>query len=79
MKAQIMALKLSKLPKRTPIKINIVLNPETHEAMIDYARIYEETYGSKESIEELIPFMITSYLDNDHAFKKARKLFSVSD
>ncbi len=71
-----MALKLSKLPKRTPVKINIVLNPETHDAMTDYARIYEETYGNKENIEELIPFMIASYLDNDHAFKKARKLFS---
>ena len=68
-----MALKLSKIPKRTPIKINIVLNPETHEAMVDYARIYEETYGSKESIEELIPFIIAGYLNNDHAFKKMRK------
>ena len=68
-----MALKLSKLPKRTPVKINIILNPETHDAMIDYARIYEETYGNKESIEELIPFMIASFLDNDHSFKKMRK------
>lgn len=68
-----MTLKLSKLPKRTPIKINIVLKPETHDAMVDYARIYEETYGSKESVEELIPFMIASFLDNDHAFKKVRK------
>ena len=68
-----MALKLSKLPKRTPIKINIVLNPETHDAMIDYAKIYEKTYGNKESIEELIPFIIVGFLDNDHAFKRARK------
>ena len=68
-----MALKLLKLPKRTPVKINIVLNPETHNAMVDYARIYEETYGSKESIEELIPYMITGFLDNDHAFKRARR------
>ena len=68
-----MALKLSKLPKRTPVKINIVLNPETHETMVDYARIYEEIYGSKESIEELIPFIITEFLDNDYTFKKARK------
>lgn len=68
-----MALKLSKLPKRTPVKVNIVLNPETHDAMIDYARVYEDAYGSKESIEELIPYMITGFLDNDHAFKKARK------
>uniref|UniRef100_A0A2A4Z731 Transposase n=1 Tax=OCS116 cluster bacterium TaxID=2030921 RepID=A0A2A4Z731_9PROT len=68
-----MALKLSKLPKRTPIKISIVLNPETHEAMVDYARIYEEVYGSKESIEELIPYMIKGFLNNDHVFKKARR------
>ena len=68
-----MALKLSKLPKRTPVKITIVLNPETYGAMLDYARIYEETYGSKEAIEELIPFIIANYLDADHAFKKARK------
>ncbi|MBL1418910.1 MAG: DUF2274 domain-containing protein [Alphaproteobacteria bacterium] len=68
-----MALKLSKLPKRTPVKISIVLSPKTHDSMVDYARIYENTYGSKESIEELIPFIIASYLDNDHAFKKARK------
>ena len=78
MKGQFMALKLSKLPKRTPVKINIVLNPETHEAMVDYAQIYEEAYGSKESIEELIPFMIASYLDSDHAFKKAKKQLNKS-
>ena len=69
-----MTLKLSKLPKRTPIKINIVLNAETHAAMVDYARIYEETYGSKESVEELIPYMIAGFLDNDHGFKRARKI-----
>ena len=69
-----MALKLSKLPKRTPVKMSIILTPETHEAMIDYARIYEETYGNKESIEELIPFMIVSFLENDHTFKRTRKV-----
>ncbi|MBL4746299.1 MAG: DUF2274 domain-containing protein [Flavobacteriaceae bacterium] len=42
----------------------------------NYACIYEKTYGSKESIEQLIPYMIASFLDNDHAFKKAKKQFS---
>lgn len=73
-----MALKLSKLPKRTPVKVNIVFNPETHEALVDYACIYEKTYGSKESIEELIPYIIANYLDNDHAFKKARKGYKLN-
>ena len=73
MKGLEMALKLSKLPKRTPVKINIMLNPEIHDAMIDYAEIYEQTYGNNESIEELIPFIVANFLDNDHAFKRARK------
>lgn len=73
-----MTLKLSKLPKRTPVKVTIVLNAETNDAMIDYVQIYEETYGSKESIEELIPYIIASFLDNDHRFKKARKSMNLS-
>ncbi|MGL1920003.1 MAG: DUF2274 domain-containing protein [Hyphomicrobiales bacterium] len=68
-----MALKLSKLPKRTPVKIKIVFDPKTHSSMVDCAQIYEETYVSKENIKELNPFMIAAFLDIDHAFKKARK------
>lgn len=79
MKGLRMALKLSKLPKRTPVKVIIALNPEIHDAMIDYAEIYEQTYGSKERIEDLIPFMIAGFLDNDHAFKRARKGIVVSN
>jgi|TARA_R110002072_G_scaffold95652_4_gene210826 hypothetical protein len=68
-----MTLKLSKLPKRTPVRISATFPPEIHDALSDYARIYEQDYGVKEKIEDLVPYIIASFLDTDHGFKKARR------
>ena len=68
-----MTLKLSKLPKRTPVRISATFPPEIHEALADYARIYEQDYGVKEKIEDLVPYIIASFLDTDNGFKKARR------
>ena len=68
-----MTLKLSKLPNRTPVKITSTFPPEAHEALADYARIYEQTHGEKEKIEELVPYMIAAFLETDKGFQKARK------
>ena len=68
-----MTLKLSKLPKRTPIRITATFPPEIHEALTDYARIYEQDYDVKEKIEDLVPYIIASFLDTDNGFKKARR------
>jgi len=37
------------------------------------ATLYEATYGESESVAELIPFMLRSFLDGDRAFSRARK------
>ena len=68
-----MSIKLAKLPKRTPVKLTAIFPPDVHSALVDYAKIYEQTYGVQETIEELIPFMVTAFLEGDHAFKKARR------
>ncbi len=68
-----MSIKLSKLPNRTPVKMTVVFQPDTHSVLADYRQIYEQTYGSKECIEDLIPFMVMAFLEGDNAFKKARK------
>ncbi|WP_339862552.1 DUF2274 domain-containing protein [Paremcibacter congregatus] len=68
-----MTLKLSKLPKRTPVRISATFPPEIHAALIDYAHIYEQNYGVKEKIEDLVPYIIASFLDTDNGFKKARR------
>ena len=68
-----MSLRLSKLPDRTPVKLSIALDPELHAALADYAAVYEQTYGVKERIEDLAPFMLEGFLNGDAAFKRARK------
>jgi hypothetical protein len=68
------ALKLSKLPDRTPIKMTIGVLPELHARLESYAQLYAESYGATEQIAELIPAMLTVFLDSDREFANiARK------
>jgi len=39
----------------------------------DYAAIYRQTYGGKENVSDLIPFILESFINTDHGFKRARK------
>ncbi|MEM9573267.1 MAG: DUF2274 domain-containing protein [Pseudomonadota bacterium] len=68
-----MSLRLGKLPDRTPVKLTIAVDPELHAALTDYAAIYEQSYGAKERVEDLAPFMLDGFLNGDAAFKRARK------
>lgn len=66
-------LKLAKLPNRTPVKITILVSPELHQALRAYSKLYREAYGQAESVADLIPYMLESFLDADRAFARARK------
>jgi hypothetical protein len=66
-------IKLPKLPDRTPVKITITASVELNESLREYADIYMATYGVSESIAELIPFMLTAFIESDIAFKKVRR------
>ena len=66
-------LKLAKLPDRVPVKITFLAMPDLNQALHDYAAVYHATYGQVESVAELIPFMLASFLEGDRAFAKARK------
>ena len=66
-------LKLGKLPDRTPVKITITLGPDLNSALRDYAAIYRAAYGEAESVADLIPFMLSGFLESDRGFAKARK------
>lgn len=66
-------LKLGKLPDRTPVKITFTAPPDLNKALQAYAALYRETYGEAESVSELIPYMLLSFLDADRGFTKARK------
>ncbi len=74
-----MTLKLAKLPNRTPVKISVTFTPDIHDALTDYATLYEKSYGAKEKIEDIIPYIVSAYLATDNGFKRARKELKASN
>lgn len=66
-------LRIGKLPDLTPVKLTIILDPDTHACLEDYAAIYAESYGEKVKPAELVPSMISGFLSSDAGFRRARK------
>ncbi|MDA9500844.1 DUF2274 domain-containing protein [Bradyrhizobium sp. CCBAU 11357] len=71
-------MKLAKLPDRTPVRLNIVLTPGLAQRLREYAVYYAETYGNKEEVAELVPFMLEAFLDSDPSLKRSRKVKGAS-
>jgi hypothetical protein len=46
--------------------------PDLHQALVDYAALYAETYGRDEPVAELIPAMLVAFLESDRAFARGR-------
>lgn len=65
-------LKLPQLADRTPLKLSIAVLPDLHQALVEYAALYAQTYGRDEPIAELIPAMLTTFLEGDRAFVRSR-------
>ena len=63
-------LKLGKLPERTPVKLTSSLMPDLHQQLLAYVALYTEHYGSEEPLTELIPAMLTSFLESDREFQR---------
>jgi len=66
-------LKLARIPDRTPVKVTISVTPDLNDALAAYADVYRSTYGQAESVTDLIPYMLRSFLDGDRAFLLARR------
>lgn len=67
-------LKLAKLPDRTPVKLTLTISPELNSSLIQYAGYYEKSYGQKENVVELVPYMLQAFLESDKGFRKVVKL-----
>lgn len=63
-------LKLGKLPDRTPIKLTIMIMPELHTGLHNYAAAYAKAYGAEEPISALIPAMLAAFLASDRQFSR---------
>ena len=68
-----MTLKLDRLPDRESVKITFTADADLKAALNDYAEIYRRAYGQKESVADLIPFMLDAFMNADPGFKRARK------
>lgn len=66
-------LKLGKLPDRTPVKLTISMLPDLYAALLDYAAQYAEIYGQEESLVELVPAMLSAFLEGDRSFQRRRQ------
>ncbi|KQM99205.1 transposase [Sphingobium sp. Leaf26] len=66
-------IKLARLPDRTPVKLAITITPDLQSALNDYAAIYAQSYGREEPVTELIPAMLSSFLESDRNFARARE------
>lgn len=66
-------MRLAKLPDRTRVKMNLVLSPGLAKRLQEYADFYAETYGSREEVADLIPFMLEALLDGDADFRRASR------
>jgi len=67
-------LKLGRLPDRTPVKISFRATPELARSLQVYAALYRETYGQAQSVPDLVPYMLESFLAGDRAFVAAQKM-----
>ena len=66
-------LKLARLPDRTPIKLTISILPELHARLEKYCRAYAEAYGTPEPMAEIIPPILSAFLDSDRDFARRQK------
>lgn len=61
-------LKLAKLPERTLVKLSVQIAPDLNDALLEYAKAYEQAYGVAEPAAELVPAMLRAFIDSDRTF-----------
>jgi hypothetical protein len=66
-------LRLPKLPDRTPVKLTIAITPDLAADLALYAELYRKLYGRDEPVAELVPAMLSRFLESDRAFTRARR------
>jgi len=65
-------LKLPKLPDRAAVKITFSASADLNRDLQEYADAYAASYGAKEAITELIPYMLSAFIASDSGFRKLK-------
>jgi hypothetical protein len=66
-------IKLAKLPDKTPVKLAIMVAPDLHQALQDYAAAYAASYGLEVPFTDLVPAILSAFLEGDRGFQQQRK------
>lgn len=61
-------IKLGKLPDRTPVKLTVSICPDLSRALARYAEFYRVAYRREETVAELVPAIVSAFLESDKAF-----------
>ena len=72
------SIRLQRLPDRTPVKMSIAVSPELAERLAAYAEAYEAAYAKRETVADLIPFMLASFLESDREFARRHRALSTA-
>jgi hypothetical protein len=74
-----MTLKIGPVTDRAPTRLAVMLHPDAHDALADYARIHAREFGREIPLGDLAALMIERFLQSDTAFKRARKSIGKSE
>jgi len=66
-------LKIGPVADRSAVKLAVMLHPDAHDALADYARIHAREHGREIPLTDLAALMIERFLKSDTAFRRARK------
>jgi hypothetical protein len=72
------SLKIGPLPDRTPVKLNLSIDPSLRSDLEDYAAVYATAFGERPGIEALVPVMLQAFLASYSGFKRARRQLQTS-
>lgn len=71
-------IRLQRLPDRTSVKMTIAVSPELAQRLAAYAEAYEAAYAQRESVADLIPFMLAGFLESDREFARRQRARSTA-
>lgn len=63
-------LKLGKLPDRTTTKITFTASADLNALLTDYADTYEAKYEQQETVADLIPHILDTFIKADRGFRR---------
>lgn len=66
-------LKLGPLPSRNVFKVTITLSAALRADLLRYAELLAQSSGPINGIEQLVPYMLESFIETDSGFQRLKR------